>query len=57
MLTSSDEEDDVAASYRLGANSYVRKPVGFQALLNAVQKVGLYWLLLNETAAAEFNTH
>jgi two-component system response regulator len=57
VLTSSDEEDDVAASYRLGANSYVRKPVGFQALLNAVQKVGLYWLLLNETAAAEFNTH
>ena len=57
VLTSSDEEDDVAASYRMGANSYVRKPVGFQALLNAVQKVGLYWLLLNETAAAEFNTH
>jgi two-component system response regulator len=57
VLTSSDEEDDVAASYRMGANSYVRKPVGFQALLNAVQKVGLYWLLLNETAAAEFKTH
>jgi CheY-like chemotaxis protein len=49
VLTSSSEEEDLLTSYRLGANSYVRKPVGFQAFSDAVQKVGLYWLLLNQT--------
>jgi two-component system response regulator len=49
VLTSSSEDEDLLTSYRLGANSYVRKPVGFQAFSDAVQKVGLYWLLLNET--------
>ena len=49
VMTSSNEEEDLLTSYRLGANSYVRKPVGFQAFSDAVQKVGLYWLLLNET--------
>ena len=48
VLTSSSEEEDLLSSYRLGANSYVRKPVGFQAFSEAVQKVGLYWLLINE---------
>jgi two-component system response regulator len=49
VMTSSNEEEDLLTSYRLGANSYVRKPVGFQAFSDAVQKVGLYWLLLNQT--------
>ena len=55
VMTSSSQEEDLLASYRLGANSYVRKPVGFHAFSDAVQKVGLYWLLLNETRIVRLN--
>lgn len=47
VLTSSDEQRDMVQSYELGVNSYVRKPVEFKAFSEAVQQVGLYWLLLN----------
>ncbi len=48
ILTSSNEEEDRIAGYRLGANSYVRKPVEFGQFAEAVRQLGLYWLLLNE---------
>lgn len=48
ILTSSREEPDIAAAYRLGANSYIVKPVDFEAFARAVSDVGLYWALLNE---------
>jgi len=48
VLTSSNEDRDLAQSYSSGANSYVRKPVDFQQFLEAVRQLGLYWLVLNE---------
>lgn len=48
VLTSSNEERDIIESYSLGANSYVRKPVGFEEFMQAVGQLGLYWILVNE---------
>ncbi len=48
ILTTSSEEQDIAQSYDLGANSYIRKPVDFKQFVEAVRHLGLYWLVINE---------
>jgi two-component system response regulator len=48
VLTTSNEERDIIESYRLGANSYVRKPVVFGEFVEAARVLGLYWLLVNQ---------
>ncbi len=48
VLTSSKEEHDLAVSYDLGVNSYIRKPVDFPQFAEAIHEIGLYWLVLNE---------
>ncbi|MCB0032598.1 MAG: response regulator [Anaerolineales bacterium] len=48
VLTSSREEPDVARCYKLGANSYIVKPVDFDQFKKAIQQIGLYWQNLNE---------
>ncbi len=53
ILTSSDEEVDIIAGYRLGANSYVRKPVAFSDFSRAVSDLGRYWLITNEPPPKE----
>ena len=47
VMTSSNEERDVVASYQLGVNSYIVKPVQFESFLETVAKIGLYWVLTN----------
>lgn len=53
MLTSSIEERDVLASYRLGANSYIRKPIDFDELLSVLEQLVRYWLALNQPPPPE----
>lgn len=48
VMTSSSEEEDIISSYKLGANSYIRKPVEFHRFVDAVAQLGVYWLLINE---------
>ena len=48
ILTSSQEEQDIAVSYDIGVNSYIRKPVDFNQFAEAIKHLGLYWLVINE---------
>ena len=50
ILTTSSQDEDRIESYKLGANSYIRKPVGFDQFIEAVRLVGLYWAVTNEAA-------
>lgn len=50
VLTTSNEERDIVESYRLGANSFVRKPVVFEEFVGAANVLGMYWLLVNQPA-------
>ncbi len=52
MLTSSKQERDVVASYATGANSYVQKPIDFEAFVETTRRLGLYWLATNVSAPA-----
>ena len=56
ILTSSKQEEDLLEGYRLGVNSYVRKPVDFNEFVEAVRQVGLYWLVLNEPPPVTLGT-
>lgn len=47
ILTTSDDERDIAEGYDLGINSYIRKPVDFDKFIQTVKNVGMYWLVLN----------
>jgi two-component system response regulator len=51
VLTSSKEERDLVAGYRLGANSYIQKPVDFEQFQNTVREAGFYWLMVNQLAS------
>jgi two-component system response regulator len=48
IVTSSREDPDIKEAYALGANSYIVKPIGFESFADSVNKLGLYWLLLNQ---------
>jgi DNA-binding NarL/FixJ family response regulator len=52
VLTSSQEQQDVIESYKLGVNSYIVKPVNFEGFMTAVRDLGLYWLLMNQSPNA-----
>ena len=48
VMTSSDQDRDVAESYRLGVNGFVTKPVQFVSFMESVSEIGMYWLMVNQ---------
>ena len=57
VLTSSQEEKDTLASYRLGVNAYVVKPVNFNEFLNAVKELGMFWAIINRPPPGSAKYH
>ena len=57
VLTSSHEEKDVVASYRLGVNAYVVKPVDFHEFVNAIRELGVFWAIINQPPPGSIKTH
>ena len=57
VLTSSREERDMVASYRLGVNAYVVKPVDFHEFVNAIRELGIFWAIINEPPPGSIKTH
>jgi CheY-like chemotaxis protein len=53
ILTSSDEQEDLLRSYKLGVNSYVRKPIDFSKFQDTIGQIGLYWSLINRVPRPE----
>jgi CheY-like chemotaxis protein len=51
VMTSSNQEKDVAESYRLGVNGFVTKPVQFASFVESVSRIGMYWLMVNQAPA------
>jgi CheY-like chemotaxis protein len=57
VMTSSREEQDLLVSYQLGVNAYVVKPVKFQSFVEAVEKVGAFWAVINEAPPGSLRRH
>ncbi len=57
VLTSSHEEKDMVASYRLGVNAYVVKPVDFHEFVNAIKELGVFWAVINEPPPGSMKKH
>jgi len=57
VLTSSREEKDMVASYRLGVNAYVVKPVDFHEFVNAIKELGVFWAVINEPPPGSMKKH
>ena len=56
VLTSSREERDMVASYKLGVNAYVVKPVDFHEFVNAIKELGVFWAIINEAPPGSIKT-
>jgi CheY-like chemotaxis protein len=57
VLTSSHEEKDMVASYRLGVNAYVVKPVDFHEFVNAIKELGIFWAVINQPPPGSAKRH
>jgi len=57
VLTSSGEEKDMIASYRMGVNAYVVKPVNFHEFVNAIKELGVFWAVINQAPPGSIRKH